>query len=158
LMKRSSAAAALAQATKPYRPTGGGGGGGAKGYDALAQAIYDAQMDPNNPAKQAKAQAFIKAANLYGKQPGDARTETALSGQDITLADKVNAAKAKAREELKFTNKDYNRASSEEKKRLEIESDKRVEQGFPALRTMQRNGAPGARSTIAAPTVSNWSQ
>jgi hypothetical protein len=151
LEKQAAVAAALAQATKPYRPTGGGGGGGAKGYDALAQAIYDAQMDPNNPAKQAKAQAFIKAANLYGKQPGDARTETALSGQEITLADKVNAAKTKAKQDLALLNREYRDASPAKKKEMEIESDKRVEQGFPALRAMQRSGAPGAKP--AAGTV-----
>jgi len=147
LMKRSSAAVDLAQATKPYRPTGGGGGGGAKGYDALAQAIYDAQMDPNNPAKQAKAQAFIKAANLYGKQPGDARTETALSGQDITRAKEIEAAKTAAKKRL-VLDQAYNNAPPAEKQRRLDEIDKQVERNFT---TNQRTGAPGAKP--AAGTV-----
>jgi len=159
LLKQASAAAALAAAAKPYRPTGGGGGGGApKGYDALAQAIYAELRAKGVPEVQARAQAHREAAGTW-KTSDVGPTKAGLTGEglDITLADKVNAAKAKAREELKFTNKDYNRASPEEKKRLEIESDKRVEQGFPALRTMQRTGAPGGRPAPAGgPSVSNW--
>jgi hypothetical protein len=147
LMKQSQSAAQLAQATKPYRPTGGGGGGGAKGYDALAQAIYDAQMDPKNPAKQARAQAFIKAANLYGKQPGDDRTETALSAQDITRAKDIEAAKTAAKKRL-VLDQTYNRAPPAEKKRIEDEIDKQVIRNFT---TNQRTGAPGAKP--AAGTV-----
>lgn len=148
LLKQAQAAAALAAAAKPQRPTGGGGGGGgAKGYDALAQAIYDAQMDPKNPAKQARAQAFIKAANLYGKQPGEDRTETALSGQELTRAKDIQAAKAKAKEAL-VVDREYNRAPPAEKQRMLDEIYKNVERDFGRI---QRSGAPGAKP--AAGTV-----
>ena len=148
LEKQASVAAALAQATKPYRPTGGGGGGGgAKGYDALAQAIYDAQMDPKNPAKQARAQAFIKAANLYGKQPGEDRTNTALSGQELARAKDIQDAQAAAKKRL-ILDPTYNRSSPAEKKIREDEIDKQVVRNFTIN---QRSAAPGAQP--AAGTV-----
>jgi hypothetical protein len=148
LMKQSQSAAALAQATKPYRPTGGGGGGAPKGIDAMAQAIFDAQMDPKNATKQAKAQAYKDAFNIGGKQPGDARTETALSAQDITRSKDIAAAKAAAIKTLAMDST-YVFAPPEEKKRRVAEVEAKAETDF---RRMQRSGAPGAASATGAGT------
>ena len=147
LLKQAQAAAALAAAAKPYRATGGGGGGGAKGIDAMAQAIYAELRAKGMPEIQARAQSYKDAYNLAGKQPGGDRTEAALSGQEITLADKINSAKAKAVEAL-ILDREYSRASPEEKKKIKAQVEKNVERDFGRI---QRSGAPGAKP--AAGTV-----
>jgi hypothetical protein len=156
LLKQASAAAALAAAAKPQRPTGGGGGGGggaAKGYDALAQAIYAELRAQGVPEIKAKAQAYREAAGTW-KTSDIGPTKADLAGEDldITRAKDIQAAKAKAREAL-VLNREYNRASPEGKKTMEADSDKSVEQGY---RRIQRSAAPRAKTTTNAPSVSNW--
>lgn len=155
LMKQAQSAAALAAAAKPYRPTGGGGGGAPKGYDALAQAIYAELRAQGVPEIKARAQAYKEAAGTWKTSDiGPTKAGLTEAGQDITLADKVNSAKTKATDAL-LLDRDYNRASSEEKKKIKAQVEKNVEQNFKA---MQRSAAPSVRPAPAAgkPSVSNW--
>jgi hypothetical protein len=155
LEKRAAVAAALAAAAKPQRPTGGGGGGGgAKGVDAMAQAIYAELRAKGMPEIQARAQSYKDAYNYYGKVQGTESTATKQAGQDITLADKISSAKAKAKDAL-VLDRQYSRASPAEKQRMLDEVYKNVERDFGR---MQRSAAPGAKPAAGGPTVSNWSQ
>jgi len=155
LLKQGQIAAAVAAAAKPYRSTGGGGGGAPKGYDALNAAILAAKLDPKNPAKQAAAQAAIEAAAAW-KTSDVGPTKAGLTevGLGNTSAKDIQAAQIKAREAL-LLNREYNRAPSDVKKRMEAESDRSVEQGY---RTNQRKpAASGARpAPTGGPSVSNW--
>jgi hypothetical protein len=150
LEKQAAVAAALAQATKPYRPTGGGGGGGAlKGIDAMAQAIYEAQMDPKNLTKQAKAQAYKDAFNIGGKQPGDVRTGLAEGAQEDAAAKAFATAWAERQRKLEYNPQYLSLAKDPEaQKRFMRDAKAVLAQDF---KRREGAGAPGAKP--AAGTV-----
>jgi len=86
-LKKANALAGVvskgAAATKPPKPTKGPGP--AKGYDALAEAIYQGKIATGSPPGAAtRAAAYTEAADKWGKQTGTERTDVTTRGQNVT--------------------------------------------------------------------------
>jgi hypothetical protein len=151
LMKQSQSAAQLAQATKPYRPTGGGGGGGAKGIDALAQAKYAELLSEGMPPIKAKTQAYTYAYNVAGKQPGDVRTGLTEGAQEDAAAKAFATKWAEQETKLKYNPQYLSLAKDPEaQKRFLADAKKSMAADF---KRRERSAAPSAQPAAGAGTV-----
>lgn len=150
----ASIAGNMARATKPTGRVGAGAGEKPpKGFDALALAEYKGLVAAGEkPGDETMRLAYRNAANIWGKQPGEERTDVQLgaigSKENLKVLDAVN----KARFSPEYVEAKTPEARQEVLDRAEMNARKllRSQQGGGAGRGRQ-GGAPAVNSNRSAP-------
>jgi hypothetical protein len=131
------------QATRPVATRAPAASQEPKGFDALAAAEFKGLVASGEPPNDTTRQlAFRNAANLWGKQTGEARTDVGLSGVAARLQDSIATAKNK----VKITPQ-YLTADAAGKKRMEEDAEAGAIKAFQAAKT----AASGSPSVSANP-------
>lgn len=147
LKAEADLAGRMAQASKPYRPVTPRSGEAKppKGFDALADAEYKGLIAAGEkPGAETRRVAFRNAADIWGRQTGQQRTDVGMAGVTSRLDLKVMDAVNKAR----FTPEYVEAATPEAKQavldRAEAEARKRITTEIKPSRPTASNPAASA--------------
>lgn len=115
----------LGKGMQATRPVGGGAGAKApKGFDALADAEYKGLVAAGEkPGDETRRLAYRNAANIWGKQTGQERTEIGMGTLGAKLSSQVETAQNKLR-----VRPEYMKASPEEQRRMMDDVETRIYQ------------------------------
>lgn len=132
----------MARVNRPQRAAGGAGA--AKGYDNLANVMFEGMVAEGAPRNAVtKARAYKDAASVYGKREGDIVSD--LATQRLNLDTNVRAAAAgdAAVRRLPLTNNAYRAATPTQKEAMERAARLEAEN---SIKRMERGGGTSAPS------------